>query len=127
MAVGMNGKSFGPAVDNYGAPVQVFSVVTVAGTSAYTLVNSLWRRVRVINAWGYMTGAGAATDDVTITDGTNDITDTVDLSGLGDTDRYDFGEIDDAFNVVSKDGSIQATTTSDALTRIFVMCEVLDT
>ena len=55
-------------------------------------------KCRIVDARGYMTGAGATGDAMNATDGTNDICDDVDTHALGDTDILSngLGEIDDA-------------------------------
>jgi hypothetical protein len=131
-AYGMSPRQLGAAQDyGFGASAVwsvpwVISVQTEASTTAYTLVdnkNPRTRDFRVIKAWGYMTGAGGASDTAVITDGTNSITDTADLSVMSDTDQFDFSQINDAYNTISPTEKLAVTTASDALCRIYVMCE----
>jgi len=128
MARGIAARTLGPLLEDRGCTTSakmavpwVVEVTCVAATSAYTLVESLPYDCRIIRAWGIMTGAGAASDTVKVTDGTNDISDTVDLSSAGDTDLFDVGELDDAYTDIAKGGKIAVTTASGALCRIYVM------
>lgn len=100
----------------------VIQVATAASDTSYRIWDkSCPRSCRIVDAWGVMTGAGAALDTVKITDGTNDISDTVDLSGLGDTDRFAIGELDDAYVDIAEGGSLRVVTVSDALVRLYIM------
>ena len=107
----------------------LLSVNTVAGTSTYNVygtAHSAPRGFRVIKAWGVMTGAGAAADTVVVSDGTNNITDTADLSVFSNTDQFDFSQIDDTYFQINKGGSLVVTTASGALCRVYIMCEWRD-
>lgn len=126
MSRGLNGWSLGAANAPHGALVQVFSAVSEAGTSSYTLCSKTYHKMRVISVWGYMTGAGDSSDTVQITTGGNAITDAVDVSAKGDKDYFTVGEIDDTYNEIAKGEDISMTTASDALCRMFVMCEVIE-
>jgi hypothetical protein len=135
MAVGIPPRDLAKA-DDYGVGSDgatatsvpfVLSVLTVAGTTEWKIYNNNCpRKMRVIKAWGYMTGAGGANDTVVVDDGTTAITDTADLSVFSDTDQFDFSQISDATNEIAKNGSLHVTTADDALCRVFVMCEWVD-
>lgn len=96
--------------------------VTVAGTSTYTLVASAPRSFKVINAWGIMTGAGDTSDTVKLTDGSSDITETGDVSGLSDKDLFDFTSVDDSKYEIAKGGSLKVVTASGATAEVWVLC-----
>ena len=128
MARGIAARTLGPLLEDRGCTTDakmavpwVLEVQTVAGTTDYTLIEALLKDCRIVRVWAIMTGAGGADDTLKVTDGTNDITDTVDLSSLGDTDLFDVGELDDAYTDIAKGGSIAVTTASDALCRVYVM------
>jgi len=76
---------------------------------------------RVLDAWYVMHGAGAASDTVKITDGTNDITDDVDVSAKSDKDRANFGQIDDARYEIADAGTLAVTTASGALVEVYIL------
>lgn len=104
-----------------GIPWVVEVQTTASDTSKSVWDGSCPRNCRILDAWGIMTGAGAALDTVKLTDGTNDISDTVDLSSAGDTDRFTVGELDDAYTDISEGGSLKVVTASDALCRVYIM------
>jgi hypothetical protein len=104
-----------------GVPFLV-TATTVAATAAYTLIESAPKKFRVVDWWVVMTGAGAASDTVKLTDGTNDITDAVDLSSAGDTDRVAGGEIDDAYHELDKGDSLKVATASGATCIVYALC-----
>lgn len=130
MSVGIRAHSLGPvyreraisSTATIGIPF-VLVQPTVAGTATYRIYdNNAPKRFRVIYATGVMTGAGAAADTVVLNDGTNSITDTVDLSTLGDTAVFDFADINDLYHQVSKGGSLRVVTASDALCIVYIHC-----
>ena len=77
--------------------------------------------LEVVDAYVVMNGAGAASDAVKITDGTSDITDDLDVSAAGDTDRVAFGEIDDANATIAKGGQLYVVSTSGALCDVHIL------
>jgi len=100
----------------------VLEVATKASTTTYRVWDkSCPRSCRIIDVYGIMTGAGAALDTVKVTDGTNDITDTVDLSAKGDTDRFSVGELDDDYTDLNAGASLRVVTVSDALVRLYIV------
>ena len=132
MSSGIKPRNLSPAVNeriggtlstvNIGIPF-VIEVPCVAATDTYKVYDAdCPDKLRVIDAWGVMTGAGAGGDTVKITDGTNDITDTVDLSAVGDTDRFAIGEIDDAYHDILPGGSMSVVTASAATVTLYIMC-----
>jgi len=99
----------------------VLQVTTVASTTTYRIWDkSCPRSCRIIDGWGVLTGDPAGT--LKITDGTNDISDTVDVSAVsGDKDRFTVGELDDTYTDLSEGGSLRVVTASDALTRFYIL------
>jgi hypothetical protein len=77
--------------------------------------------MRIIKAWGVMTQAGAASDTAVITDGTNNVTDTADLSVFDDTDQFDFSQIDDAYWALAQGDTLQVDTASSPALRVYIM------
>ena len=53
-------------------------------------------KCRVLSVYGVMVGAGATSDTVKLTDGTNDICPAVDVSAKADTDIFQVAKLDDA-------------------------------
>jgi hypothetical protein len=78
-------------------------------------------KVRVLQAFGTMTGAGAAGDTVKLTDGTNDVTNAVDVSAKGDKATFQFGEVDDARHDIAANGTLKVVTASDALCLVTII------
>jgi hypothetical protein len=83
--------------------------------------------LRVIDWWVVMTGAGAVGDTVQLTDQAgNAISSAVDVSAAGDNDIVSGGEVADAYADITKwTGDILVVTASDALCRVYVMCQPL--
>ena len=107
------------AVVNYiGSLVLVHQQLDTTGT--VTLLTAR-RDLRLALAWGVMNGAGASGDKIKLTDGTNDITDDVDVSAKSDTDLFLFGKIDDAYRDLGPGATLQAVNTSAALVDVFVL------
>lgn len=130
MPVGMRAYSLGDvfrdrvfdADSAVGIPF-VFRVPTDTTNSTYTIYSSNCpRRLEVIYATGTMTGAGAAADTVVIRNGSNAITDTLDVSALADTDVFDFTKISDTYYRVNKGGSLNVVTVSAALCIVYIHC-----
>jgi len=122
MAVGINPKQIAGIDQGYGVLLCKVSCECVAGTATYTLFSDspLPFPIRIVDVTGIMTGAGGASDTVKVTDGTNDITSTEDLSALADTDTWDISQIDDAYCDLERGDTLQVVTTSDATTRVNV-------
>lgn len=74
---------------------------------------------RVIDVWAIGT-PGASSDTVKITDGTNDITDAIDVTAalVGRA-----GTIDDAYWDIAAGGSLSAVVASALDATVFIMCQ----
>lgn len=83
-------------------------------------------KFRVLDMFGYMTGAGASSDTVKLTDGSDDIVTAVDVSSASDKDVIRAAVIDDAKNEISAGGSLHVVTASGALCKVFILCEWTD-
>jgi hypothetical protein len=114
----------------------IFSIATEAGVNSKSLFGqgasaSITGRapenLRVINWWVVMTGAGAGGDTVQLTNQAGaSISSAVDVSGAGDNDIVSGGEVYDAASDITKySGDILVVTASDALCRVYVMCQKL--
>lgn len=110
-------------VNGYMSVPFLLSVQTVTGTTDYDLFNPVERPFRIIQAWGVMTGAGAASDTVVVQNGSTAITDTADLSVFSDKDAFSFSQLDDAQWELDKGDVLQLTTASDALCKVYLLCE----
>lgn len=108
-----------PVLGNIGQPV-VVNYTTTATASSFTLFNKNFPfKGRLVYACGAMAAAGAASDTIKIQKGDGaasetfaDITDAVDVSAKGDTDFFNFGEIDDANYTIPVNGSIKIVSVS---------------
>lgn len=77
---------------------------------------------RIVRAWFCCTEAPAAdSEDVKLTDGTNDITDTADYSALADNDNMEFSNYDNAYSTISKGGSLNIVKTATTAVTSFDM------
>lgn len=88
-----------------GIPV-LFRTLVASGANGDVDITST-HKVRVVNAWVVLKGAGTAGCTLTLKNGANAISDAVDVSGGGDRDRFDVGEIDDAQHEVAAAGTIR--------------------
>ena len=98
--------------------------VTVAGTSSYNLwpdTGCPYTQVRVVGVYGIMTGAGAASDTVQLQDnGSNAITEAVDVSALSANDKWDASVISRTYYDVEKGENLNIVTASGALSEVWV-------
>ena len=94
--------------------------IAIAGGAAGTKEITMTRKVRVVDAWVQMNGAGEENDTVTLQwdDGTNpaaDITDALATGAAGDTDIVRATELDDDNTVIDVDEAlVVAFTDSDS-------------
>lgn len=66
--------------------------------------------MRIVDAHVIITSTGSSATTVKLTDGTNDITDAIDVydgGGVSDTDIISASQIDDAYYEISEDGSLE--------------------
>lgn len=90
--------------DNIGMIPVLYLLKMPAGGADVTL--TLERKFCVADAWVVMLGAGTGGDSIVLKNGSNAITDTLDVSGKGDKDITHFGEIDDAQYEVAAGGTL---------------------
>lgn len=130
MSVGIRAFSLGPAHRGrlrsstalYGIPFTIIQPC-VAATSTYTIFSSdAPKRFRVFDVTGVMTGAGGALDTVVVNNGSNAITNTIDVSALADQDTFVAAKINDTNWQVNKNGSLSVVTVSGALCTIYINC-----
>ena len=124
---GISGKAQGRLGHPQGAVPFLWSVSMGASDTTTTLgPEQLEFPIRVILAWGIMTGAGAASDSVVlnkVSGGTTSaITNTADVSAFSDTDQFDFSQINDANYRATKGDKLSVTTVSGALCQVYALC-----
>lgn len=109
----------------YGRVLGTTSVQTTAGSTTQIFFNGNPTpfRIRIIDVKGIMTGAGAALDTMEVTDGTNSITDTSDLSALADGATFEAGNISDTYWLVTPGENLTCVTASAALCYVTVYFE----
>jgi hypothetical protein len=123
MSRGIKGRSLAADGTELGAPVFLLPIKSFgASDSSLNLVQDAAFKFKIITAWVVMNGAGDSFDTVKLTDGTDDITDTLDVSSAGDTDLVSFGELDDAYATIEKGGDVVAETASGALVDVYALC-----
>ena len=109
------------SVGTAGVPFLV-TVQTATGTSSYKpFGDDAPYSMRVLDAWCVATATGAAADTVQVKDGTNAITDAMDLN-VADTTVVRAGTIDDAEHEIVKGGTLEIETASDAVALVYVLC-----
>jgi hypothetical protein len=133
---GIGPGDLSPASVEGGFAPMIFTIATEASVTSKTLFGQgatasvtghAPDNLRVINWWVVMTGAGGGGDTVQLTDGSgNAISSAVDVSAAGDNDIVSGGEVYDAYSDIPKySGDIRVVTASDALCRVYVMCQKL--
>lgn len=103
-----------------GIPV-VFVIDGSAGTGGTATLPTGFS-YRVIRVWYVMTGAGGGSDTAKITDGTNDITDTLDVSSASDKDIKVAAQIDDEYHDVTGGLSLTLVVASSATCIAYIEC-----
>lgn len=93
-----------------GLPV-LHRVQLAAGANADHDV-TLTYKTRVVDAWLVLKGAGTTGSAVTVKNGSNAISDAVDVSAGGDKDRFGVGELDDAQHEIAAGGTLRISTAS---------------
>jgi hypothetical protein len=105
-----------------GIPFVLTFATTATGTTSSAAVPT-GRKLRVLDAWGVMTGAGAAGDTVKLANsGGGDITEAVDLSAKADTETFRFATINDAQWEVAAAATLNCTNASDAAVTVTALC-----
>jgi len=90
--------------DNIGMIPVMFQLSMPAGGADVTL--TMERKFCIADAWVVMAGAGTGSDTIQLKNGSDAITDLLDVSGKGDKDIARFGEIDDAYMEVAAGGTL---------------------
>lgn len=109
----LNGAKVAEVADDNvigGIPV-IFRILLGSGANANHDV-TVTNKVRVIDAWNAMKGAGTAGSTVTVQNNTNAISDAMDCSSAGDKDVVRAGEIDDAYHEIAAGGTLRVATAS---------------
>jgi hypothetical protein len=73
---------------------------------------SLPAKMRLVDAWVVMKGAGTAGGTVAVTDGTNVIVTAIVVAAAGDKDIVRAAEIDDVYHVLEEGAAIEVDTVS---------------
>ena len=99
----------------------IFIIMADTGGVAVTIFNAdAPLAFEVIDFWAIGEGS-AASDTVTLTDGTNDITDAMDMS----TDKgvVRCATIDDTYSAIAAGGSLALAIASACPAKCFIMCQ----
>jgi hypothetical protein len=93
----------------------------VSGTASYTVKGAPRFKFRVIDVQCVATAAGGAADTVTVKNGSDAITDAIDLN---DSDKVisRAATIDDAFRDIDTTQSLVVATASDAVADVYIYC-----
>ena len=94
-----------------GIPIILQIDIAAGSLAAKNVV--MTHKIRVIDAWVVLTGAGVATTTLVVGNGADDITDDMDVSG-SDLALIRAAEIDDAFHEIAAAGSLRVTTETGA-------------
>jgi hypothetical protein len=126
---GISGRALARAGNISGAvPFILYynSSTSTGTTNTDRVIHSAEFPFRVVRAWFSLTEAAAGdSEDVKLTDGTNDITDTADYSAGSDNDNYEFSSYDDAHSTINKGESlriVKTATTAVTSFHMFIMC-----
>lgn len=124
---GISGKAHARLGHPQGSVPFVYQCTNTASTTTVTCgPEQLEFPIRVIQAWGIMTGAGGAGDTVVlnkVSGGvTNAITNTASVAAFSDTDQFDFSQINDANYRLTKGDKLSVTTASGALCEVYALC-----
>ena len=123
---GISGKALAHQDNMYGAPVFMlhYNSSTSTGTTKTDTIydGNAPFRFRVLRAQFTLTEAAAAdSEDVKLTDGTNNITDTADYSAGSDNDSFEFSSYDNAYATIAKGGSLKIVKTATTAVTSFDM------
>lgn len=122
---GINGRQLARLGNDLGSPTFLlrYESTSTAGTSVTeSILENAPFKFQVVDAYFVLTEAPTGTNDsVKLTDGTNDITDTVNYASSGDTDIVRFGELDDAHWVINKGEDLKLVKTESAAVSSLVM------
>lgn len=109
----------------------IVTIQTVASTATYNCWPAAGSPTakRILRIWGHATGGAPGAGDTVVVQRVNSagtataITDTADLqaAGLGDTDTFDFAQLNDAQWLLSKGDQLRVVTASDALCEVVVL------
>ena len=114
------------ADDNATAGVMVVHVINIAGSGDADEDIVVADKCEVVRIDGRLDGAGTAGSTLTIKNGSNAISDALDLSSGGDTDVFAANELDDDYTVIAAGGTLRATIASTGgdfpPAKVFVTC-----
>jgi len=92
---------------------------TVSGTSTYDIFTADSPKLEIVDSWVIMDEGGSGTDKVKLTDGSNDITNDIDLSAAADN-SINRHKVDDAYSSLTANSTLRVVTTNDVKCRVFV-------
>ena len=114
------------ADDNATAGVMVVHVINIAGSGDADEDIVVADKCEVVRIDGRLDGAGTPGSTLTIKNGSNAISDALDLSSGGDTDVFAANELDDDYTVIAAGGTLRATIASTGgdfpPAKVFVTC-----
>ena len=127
---GLNARSLARAGSTLGAPTFLIHIssTTSAGTSNTDSFYSSDApfKFRILDAWLVLTEAGASdSEDFKLSDGTTDITDTLDVSSGADKSINRWTTIDDSVYEISQGGSldlVKTATTAVISAEVYILC-----
>jgi len=105
-----------------GIPFVLYQATAGAAGPTFSITTDSPLKFRIIDWHIVMTGAGAGSDTAKLTDGTNDVTNAVDVSSAADTAVVDGGQINDLYHEIDKGGTLNVVTASSAHCIVYVSC-----
>lgn len=106
----LTGASFGNVanVNTVGGPVELFRTLVPSGANGdVDITLAAGHKIRVVDAWAVLKGAGTAGCLLTLKSTGNAISDAMDVSAGGDKDVFRVGEIDDAQHEIAGGGILR--------------------
>lgn len=118
----IQGQQLGLPYDSVeGAPAFFIAKTIAAGTSSYTLISEAKYKFRVFSVRCILTAAGGAADTLQVFNGSNAITDALDLN-KSDATVTAAATYDDAYWDIPVGGSLKVTTVSGPAGVLYVEC-----
>src|SRR3990167_2122123 len=123
---GISGKALAHEANFYGAPLFVLrynSSTSTGTTNTDTIFSGNWPfALKILRAQFTLTEAAAAdSEDVKLTDGTNNITDTADYSAGSDNDSFEFSSYNDLYTTLQKGATLKIVKTATTAVTSFDM------
>ena len=111
------------------AGIPILYRIDMAGGPTLTIPIEITEKSRVIDAWVINKGAGTSSDTITIKNGTDAITDAMDISGADKTVKG-VSTIDDAYWDIAAGGTMNVTETDGGgndspMCTVYVLCHIV--